>query len=123
VEYGTSVILSSHLISDLERVCDYVIVLATAHVRLAGEVEQLTATHHWITCTRREPDTLPAGLDVISAKHTDRQSTFMVRTDGPIPPGDWAVQPAGLEDLVLTYMERGSGPARRFPAPDLDGAR
>ena len=122
-EHGTGVILSSHLISDLERVCDYLVVLATAHVRLAGEVEQLTATHHWITCTRREPEALPAGLEVVSAKHTDRQSTFMVRSDTPIPPGDWASESVGLEELVLTYMERESVPAARRAAQNVESAR
>jgi ABC-2 type transport system ATP-binding protein len=123
VEHGTSVILSSHLISDLERVCDYLVVLATAHVRLAGEVEQLTGAHHWITCTRREPETLPAGIEVISAAHTDRQSTFMVHSRAPIPAGDWAAEPVGLEDLVLTYMERGTGPAGGSAAQDKESAR
>jgi ABC-2 type transport system ATP-binding protein len=122
-EHGTSVILSSHLISDLERVCDYLIVLTTAHVRLAGEVEALTTAHRWITCTRREPDALPAGLEVISAKHTDRQSTFMVRSAAPIPAGDWVSEPVGLEDLVLTYMERGAAPAARVASQNMETAR
>jgi ABC-2 type transport system ATP-binding protein len=122
-EHGTSVILSSHLISDLERVCDYLVVLTAAHVRLAGEVEQLTAAHRWITCTRREVDALPSGLEVVSAKHTDRQSTFVVRSATPIPAGDWASDPVGLEDLVLTYMERGAAPAGRAAAQTVESAR
>jgi ABC-2 type transport system ATP-binding protein len=121
-EHGTSVILSSHLISDLERVCDYLIVLATAQVRLTGEVDELTAAHRWITCTRREPDTLPTGVAVISAKHTDRQSTFMVRRAAPIPAGDWVSEPVGLEDLVLTYMERET-PAGRIAPQNMESTR
>lgn len=104
VEHGTSVILSSHLISDLERVCDYLIVLVSSRVRLAGEVDEVIAAHRRIVCTRREPEALPAGLDVISAAHTDRQSTFVVRTDGVLPGGDWVAEPLSMEDLVLTYM-------------------
>ena len=104
-ENGTGVILSSHLVSDLERVCDYLIVLVSSRVRLAGEVDQVIAAHHRIVCTRREPDALPAGLQVVSAEHTDRQSTFVVRTDAPLPAGDWAADPLSMEDLVLTYME------------------
>jgi ABC-2 type transport system ATP-binding protein len=123
VEHGTSVILSSHLIADLERICDYLVVLATAHIRLAGEVEQLTATHHWLTCTRREAAALPEGFEVVSATHTDRQSTFMVRCDAPIPTGDWASEPVGLEDLVLTYMERDTAPAGRAAAQNMESAR
>lgn len=114
VDGGTSVVLSSHLISDLERVCDYLIVLVASHVRLAGEVDQLIAAHHRIVCTRREPDALPAGLEVVSAEHTDRQSTFVVRSDASLPPGDWVAEPLSMEDLVLTYMETtglAAGPA------------
>jgi len=122
-EHGTSVILSSHLISDLERVCDYLVVLAAAQVRLVGEVEELTAVHRWITCTRRDADTLPAGVEVVSAKHTDRQSTFMVRSDTPMPPGDWVSEPVGLEDLVLTYMERGPASAGPVAPRNVESAR
>ena len=81
--------LSSHLVADLERVCDYLIVLVGSRVRVAGDVEELLATHHLLTGPRRDPATLPAGQQVISASHTDRQTTLLVRTSGPssTPPG------------------------------------
>lgn len=109
---GVGVILSSHLISDLERVCDYLIVLVSSRVRLAGEVDQITAEHHRIVCTRRDPAALPAGLEVVSAEHTDRQSTFVVRSDNPLPPGDWVAEQLSMEDLVLTYMEGAAAGSR-----------
>jgi len=40
-ESGTSVVMSSHLVADLERVCDYLIVLVKSRVRVTGEVEEL----------------------------------------------------------------------------------
>ena len=113
-ESGTGVILSSHLISDLEQVCDYLIVLVASRVRLAGRVDQIMAGHHRIVCTRRDPGALPAGLQMISAEHTDRQSTFVVRSDAPLPDGDWTALPLTMEDVVLTYMQGvdpGTGPA------------
>src|SRR6185437_8940690 len=79
-ENDTSVILSSHLVSDLERVCDYLVVLVSSRVHLAGETEELLAQHYRIVCTRRAPSDLPAGLEVIWAEHSDRQSTFVART-------------------------------------------
>ena len=121
-EDGTSVILSSHLISDLERVCDYLIVLAASRVRLAGEVDELTATHHRIVCSRREPDALPSGLEVISAEHTERQSTFLVRGPAPAAAADLAVEPVGMEDLVITYMERAASMPADRPATLDKGA-
>jgi ABC-2 type transport system ATP-binding protein len=105
-ENDTSVILSSHLVSDLERVCDYLIVLVSSRVHLAGETEDLLAQHYRIICTRRAPSDLPPGLEVIWAEHSDRQSTFVVRSGTEVPAGDWSAEHLELEDLVLTYMER-----------------
>ena len=54
VEHGVSVILSSHLVADLERVCDYLVVLVASRVQVAGEIEELLATHHRLTAPRRD---------------------------------------------------------------------
>ncbi|NKZ06615.1 ABC transporter ATP-binding protein [Actinomadura latina] len=101
-EHSLSVVLSSHLVSDLERTCDYLIVLVESHVRVAGDVDELLATHHRLTGPRR--DTLPADQRVVSESHTDRQSTFVVQSDGPIHDPAWTVGRIGMEDLVLAYM-------------------
>jgi ABC-2 type transport system ATP-binding protein len=112
-EQRVSVVLSSHLISDLERVCDYVIVLVDSRVRLAGPVDDLLATHHLLSGPRRDQDTLPAGMQLISASHTDRQSTLLVRTSGPVLDPAWTVSEVGLEDLALAYMKQATGRGRR----------
>ena len=101
-----SVVLSSHLVADLERVCDYLIVLVASKVQVAGDVDRLLATHHLLTGARRHPVTLPEGQQVISASHTDKQTTLIMRTDGPIHDPAWTVSAVGLEDLVLAYMSR-----------------
>ncbi|MBC6458392.1 ABC transporter ATP-binding protein [Actinomadura sp. HBU206391] len=105
-EHEFSVVLSSHLVADLERVCDYLVVLVDSRIQVAGEVEELLATHHRLTGPRRDPKTLPAGQQVISAGHTDRQTTLLVRTDDPIHDPAWTVGQVSLEDLVLAYMSR-----------------
>jgi ABC-2 type transport system ATP-binding protein len=105
-EHGLSVVLSSHLVADLERLCDYLVVLVASQIRVAGEVSDLLASHHRLSGPRRDPATLPAGQQVIIASHTDKQSSLLVRTDGPILDPAWAVTPVGLEDLVLAYMTR-----------------
>ncbi|HWD09831.1 MAG TPA: ABC transporter ATP-binding protein [Actinomycetota bacterium] len=120
VEHGVSVVLSSHLVADLERVCDYLIVLVGSRVRLAGDVEELLATHRRLTGPRREADTMPEGQTVIEASHTDRQSTLLVRTAGPILDPAWSVEQVGLEDLVLAYMSQ-TAPAPVRPALEAAG--
>jgi ABC-2 type transport system ATP-binding protein len=103
-EQELSVVLSSHLVSDLERVCDYLIVLVASRVQLAGDIDTLLATHHRLTGPRRDPARFPTNQHVISASHTDRQSTLLVRTDAPIHDPAWTVGQLSLEDLVLAYM-------------------
>jgi ABC-type multidrug transport system ATPase subunit len=71
-EHEISVMLSSHLVADLERVCDYLVVLAASRVQVAGDVDDLLASHHRLTGARRDPGRLPAGQQVIEASHTDR---------------------------------------------------
>jgi ABC-2 type transport system ATP-binding protein len=116
--HGVSVVLSSHLVADLERVCDYLIVLVASNVQVCGDVAELLATHHRLTGPRRDIDTLPADHDVIEESHTDRQTTLLVRTDGPILDPAWTVKPVTLEDLVLAYMSR-SRDAKRVARPPL----
>jgi ABC-2 type transport system ATP-binding protein len=120
-EDGVSVLLSSHHVADLERVCDYLVLLAASRVQCAGDVDELLATHRRLTGPRRDPATLPQSQQVIQASHTDRQSTLLVRTEEPIHDPAWAVEEISLEDLVLAYMgqavaderERGQAGAER----------
>ena len=107
-----SVVLSSHLVGDLERVCDYLIVLAASRVQLAGRVDDLLATHRRLIGPRRDASALPDGQQVIEASHTDRQSTLLVRTEEPIRDPGWIVEQVSVEDLVLAYMDQAAGAGR-----------
>jgi ABC-2 type transport system ATP-binding protein len=120
-EHELSVILSSHLVSDLERVCDHLIVLVASRVQVAGDLDTLLATHHRLTGARRDPATLPEDQEVISASHTERQTTLLVRTEAPIYDPAWTVGQLGLEDLVLAYMGRRA--VERNPQPALEVLR
>ncbi len=105
-ERAVSVVLSSHLVADLERVCDYLILLAEGCVQLSGELDELLATHRRLSGPRRDSARLPAGQQVIEESHTARQSTLLVRTEEPIVDPAWTVEEVGLEDIVLAYMGR-----------------
>jgi ABC-2 type transport system ATP-binding protein len=116
--HGISVVLSSHLIADLERVCDYLVVLVASRVQVAGEVSELIASHHRISGPRRDASSLPASQDVIEESHTDKQSTFLVRTSDPVHDPAWTVRPVTLDDLVIAYMSRPAA-AERAHRPHL----
>jgi ABC-2 type transport system ATP-binding protein len=103
-ESEVSVIMSSHLVADLERISEYLVVLVDSRVQVAGEIDELLASHQLLTGARRDPATLPESLHVISASHTDRQSTLLVRSNETVLDPSWSVDQIDLEDLVLAYM-------------------
>jgi ABC-2 type transport system ATP-binding protein len=104
-------VLSSHLVADIERVCDYLIVLAAARVQAAGEVQDLLAAHYLITRSSATASILPAGWQVICSSSAGRQVTMLIRADGPVDDRAWSISPPGLEDLVLAYMSRAADAA------------
>ncbi len=116
VEDHPTVLLSSHLLSDVERVCDHLIVMVAGHVAVAGPVDDLLASHKVLTGPRRDLGSLPGDQIVVQERHTDRQTTVLVRTDQPILDPAWAIAEVGLEELVLAYM---AGPSQRSVARRL----
>ena len=103
---GVSIVLSSHLISDLERVCDHLVVLVNGRVAVSGDVDELIATHHLLTGPQRDPASMPANQSVLEASHVGKQSTLLIRTADPILDPSWVVTPVTLDDIVLAYMKR-----------------
>jgi ABC-2 type transport system ATP-binding protein len=118
-EQRVTVVLSSHLLADLERVCDYLIVLSAAHVQVLGTVDELLEQHRLLIGPYRDHQPPIAGAaQVVRASHTDRQATLLVRTSGPIADPAWKAHEVTLEDLVLAYLADPSagvlpGPSRR----------
>ncbi|MGH9093445.1 MAG: ABC transporter ATP-binding protein [Acidimicrobiales bacterium] len=102
-EHGASVILSSHLVADLERTCDYLVLLVDSRVRVAGDIDELLGSHHRLTGPRHDR-AVPSDQAVIAESHTDKQSTLVVRSVGPVLDPSWSVEQLDLEDLVLAYM-------------------
>jgi ABC-2 type transport system ATP-binding protein len=105
-EQQMSVVLSSHLVTDLAQVCNYLVVLAGSRVQVAGEVDSLLKSHYVLTGARREPPALPPDNEVIDASYTDRLSTLFVRGDRPVIDQGWTVDEISLDSLVLAYMSR-----------------
>jgi len=113
---GVSVLLSSHVLAELERVADYLILLSRGRVQVAGEVDDLLATHCVLTGPAAEAERY-AGRPVVHVRRGEAQAHMLVRADAddPVPPG-WEAHPVGLEELALAYLrEPGAaalGPAR-----------
>ncbi|MEU6379337.1 ABC transporter ATP-binding protein [Streptomyces sp. NPDC046909] len=101
-----SVVLSSHLVSDVERVCDHLIVLVDSTVQVTGAIDDLLATHRRLVGPRSEPVSAPVGAHIVSAEHTAGQTILVVRTDVPVHDPRWSAAPLPLEDIVLAYMRR-----------------
>jgi ABC-2 type transport system ATP-binding protein len=114
VENEVTVLLSSHLVIDMERVCDYLIVLSAARVQVLGGVDELVATHRVLTGPRTDREHVP-GTEVISSTHTERQSTLFVRGTAQILDPAWTAHEVSLEDLVLAYLAQPTASA--LPGP------
>ncbi|MEP6629726.1 MAG: hypothetical protein ABJA89_04610, partial [Lapillicoccus sp.] len=82
-------------------------------VRLSGDADDLVEGHRRLVGPRRDAASLPRDQQVVREEHTDRQSTFVVRTTEPVLDPTWAVSRLGVEDLVLAYMESDDGAEQR----------
>jgi ABC-2 type transport system ATP-binding protein len=102
-EHGVSVVLSSHLVIDLERVCDHVVVLRNGRVAIAGDIGDLARTHRLVSGPLRSGPLTGVG-EVIDRTDTDRQTVALVRTDGPVLDPAWDVREVDLEEIVLGYL-------------------
>jgi len=103
-ENGTTVLLSSHIIADLERVCDYLIILSASRVQLAGDIDLIQHQHKLLVGPRCEPDAVAHIHTVVEATHTQRQTSLMVRLNGHVWDPSWEVHDVALEEIVLAYL-------------------
>jgi ABC-2 type transport system ATP-binding protein len=120
---GVSVVLSSHVLAELERVADYLVLMSRGRVQLAGEVDDLLASHRLLTGPAAEADRYAERLSVVHARRGEAQAHLLVRATAadPVPPG-WEAHPVGLEELALAYLREPAaavlpGPARRRALP------
>ena len=108
-EGGLTVVIASHVISELERLCDWLIVLTGGRLQLAGPVDDLLAAHHVLTVPRQTPDAELPGM-TINRADSDRHSTVLVAAglaqmvEAQRP--QWQAEPVSFEQLVLAYLQR-----------------
>jgi ABC-2 type transport system ATP-binding protein len=104
VEGDATVMLSSHLVHDLERVCNHLILLSASRVRLCADIDDVLAAHRVLVGPRRSTAQLERLFTVVKATQTQRQSRVLARLDGPVPDPAWEVSEVGLEDIIVAYM-------------------
>jgi ABC-2 type transport system ATP-binding protein len=112
-----TIVLSSHLLTDLERVCDHLVVLSSARTQVVGEIGALLDSHRVLVgprCDSSEPD-IAGVASIVERTDSERQTSLVVRTNGPIRDSRWTSEPVTLEDLVLAYLARPGATA--LPAP------
>jgi ABC-2 type transport system ATP-binding protein len=120
-EHGISVVLSSHAVAELERTCDYLVVMSAGRVQVAGEVAGLLDEHAILTGPAASAAETAIARDVVRESTAGRQTTLVVRgADGPLAPG-WQRKQLGLEDLILAYLREPG--ARALPGPQRDEVR
>jgi ABC-2 type transport system ATP-binding protein len=110
VEDGLTILLSSHILADLERVCDFLVILAGGKIQLAGEIDRIVTSHKRLTGPRGDPAAVERVHHVIQARDTERQTSLLVRANGHLFDASWQVSDVDLEEVVLGYLGRpGSG--------------
>ena len=115
---GITVVLSSHIVADLERICDHIVILSHARVLLASSIEAALASHRLLTGPRADPAAIAQVQNVIRESHTERQTSLLVRSSAHVYDARWEVHEVDLEEVVLAYLGYGGASA----APPLDAA-
>jgi ABC-2 type transport system ATP-binding protein len=120
---GVSVVFSSHVVSELERVCDYLVVLSRGRVQVSGDVDSLLSGHLVVTGPAHQAAEVAANFPVVFEHHAGRQCRMLIRV-GPHsgPPPGWDDAPTNLEELVLCYLRSPDVTALSGPVSAWDAA-
>jgi len=106
-----TVVLSSHLVADLERTCDHLILLNAARVQLCGDIESVLAEHQVLVGPRKDTTAIERDHTLVQAVRTARQTTLLIRGNKPVTDPAFEASDVGLEELVLGYMGQHGGQA------------
>ena len=100
-----SVLISSHIVSDLEKICDYIAILHQGQLLLCEEKDRLLETYGLLSCTREQLENLEPGT-VLGKKESPYGVQALVRRD--LVPAGWNVSPVNTEELfIFLVKERG----------------
>jgi ABC-2 type transport system ATP-binding protein len=111
-EHDLTVVLSSHIVAELERVCDHLVILAAGRTQLVGPIDEVVASHRLLTGPRDEAEDVARMHEVVRESHVERQTTLLVRANGHVYDSHWTVYDVDLEEIVLAYLGQGAAPRR-----------
>jgi ABC-2 type transport system ATP-binding protein len=103
-EGSLTVVLSSHLVTDLERVCDHLIMLAGSRLQLCGDIDTLLAEHKVLVGPRKDTAPIERAHKVVQRVETAHLSTLLVRLSGPVIDPAYQAEDVAFEELVLAYL-------------------
>ncbi len=106
-EREMTVVLSSHIVTDLERVCDHLVILSESRPLLVGSIDDVVTSHRLLTGPRTDAADVARVHDVIRASHTKRQTSLIVRANGHVYDARWELHDVDLEEIVLAYLGYG----------------
>jgi ABC-2 type transport system ATP-binding protein len=101
---GHTVLLSSHQVADLDRICDYLIILSSGRIQVAENIETLMATHRWMAGPHDQAEVVAREGLVLQANYANEVSTLLVRMKTLLVHPGWDVRAASLEDIILGYL-------------------
>ena len=107
-ERQLTVVLSSHIVADLERVCDHLVILSHARTLVAAPIDEVLAGHRLLTGPRADATAVARVHEVIRESHTERQTSLLVRANGHVYDASWQVHEVDLEEIVLAYLGYGA---------------
>ncbi|KUN21091.1 ABC transporter ATP-binding protein [Streptomyces antibioticus] len=111
-QHGTTIVMSSHVVAELEDSCDHLLLIGGGRVRLAGDIDALLETHARVSAAA---DTDLAPHTVVESRTTGRQLSALIRPAAPLP-ADWRTGTPSLEELVLSYLRNPEAKAAGAPA-------
>ncbi|MER5520889.1 ABC transporter ATP-binding protein [Streptomyces sp. NPDC002763] len=120
-EHGTSIVLSSHVLPELEETCDWVLMLRDGRAELSEDAEALRASHAVLTGPADRADALAGQHTVVQRRTAGRQLTALIRQRGPLR-GDWHVARPRLEDILIGYLQAGTEPGHPAAGEQTEAA-
>ena len=101
-EEDHSIFLSSHIISDLEKICDYITFIHKGRILLCQEKDEMQENYGILKCTQQEFERLDKGMVLGYRKNAFGVEALVRKKDVK---GRFIVDHAGIEDVMLFMVK------------------